>query len=85
MLYPSLTEEERTRWEQFFREWTQITAKLTIEDLKPQGNTANGNVRATFQYVPAGGGALRVDRRRFAMRFEKKEVGWRLTAATELK
>ena len=85
VLYPSLTEEERTRWEQFFREWTQITAKLTIEDLKPQGNTANGNVRATFQYVPARGGALRVDRRRFAMRFEKKEVGWRLTAATELK
>jgi predicted Ser/Thr protein kinase len=85
VLYPSLTEEERKGWEQFFREWTQIAAKFTIEDLKPQGSTATGNVRATFQYVPARGGALRVDRRRFAMRFEKKEVGWRLAAATELK
>jgi hypothetical protein len=85
VLYPGLTDEERKGWEQFFREWNQITAKFTVEDLKAQGNTANGNVRATFQYVPARGGALRVDRRRFAMRFEKKDVGWRLAAVTELK
>ncbi len=78
------TDDERKGWEQFFRGWNQITAKFTVEDLKVQGNVATGNVRAMFQYVPARGGAPRLDRRRFAMRFEKKGVGWRLAAVTEL-
>ncbi len=85
VLYPGLTEEERRSWEAFFREWNQITAKFTMEDFKTQGASATGNVRALFQYVPAKGGAPRIDRRRFAMRFEKKDVGWRLAAVTELK
>jgi len=85
VLYPGLTEEERSSWEAFFREWNQITAKFTVEDFKTQGASATGNVRALFQYVPAHGGAPRMDRRRFAMRFEKKDVGWRLAAVTELK
>ena len=85
VLYPGLTEEERRSWEAFFREWNQITAKFTVEDFKTQGASATGNVRALFQYVPAHGGAPRMDRRRFAMRFEKKDVGWRLAAVTELK
>jgi hypothetical protein len=85
VIYPGLTDDERKGWEQFFRGWNQITAKFTVEDLKLQGNLATGNVRAMFQYVPARGGAPRLDRRRFAMRFEKKGVGWRLAAVTELK
>ena len=85
VLYPGLTEEERRSWEAFFREWNQITAKFTVEDFKTQGASATGNVRALFQYVPAHGGAPRMDRRRFAMRFEKKDAGWRLAAVTELK
>ena len=85
VLYPGLTEEERRSWEGFFREWNQITAKFTVEDFKTQGASATGNVRAMFQYVPARGGAPRIDRRRFAMRFERKDVGWRLAAVTELK
>src|SRR5256712_8757404 len=85
VLYPGLTEDERRSWDAFFREWNQITAKFTMEDFKTQGATATGNVRAMFQYLPPRGGAPRVDRRRFAMRLEKKEVGWRLAAATELK
>ncbi len=85
VLYPGLTDEERRGWEQFFRGWNQITAKFTVEGLKVQGNTANGTVRAMFEYVPAQGGAPRVDRRRFAMRFERKDAGWRLAAVSELK
>jgi len=50
-----------------------------------RGAVATGTVRAMFQYVPARGGAPRVDRRRFAMRFERKDVGWRLAAVNELK
>ena len=85
VLYPGLTEDERKGWDQFFREWAQITAKFTVEDLKTQGPSPTASVRAVFQYMPARGGAPRVDRRRFAMRFEKKDVGWRLATVTELK
>jgi hypothetical protein len=85
VLYPGLTDEERRGWEAFFREWSQITTKFVMEDFKVQDATATANVRAMFQYVPQRGGAPRVDRRRFAMRFERKDVGWRLTAVTELK
>ena len=85
VLYPSLTDEERRGWESFFRGWNQITAKFTVEDFKLRGSIATANVRAMFQYVPARGGAPRVDRRRFAMRFERKEVGWRLAAVSEIK
>ena len=85
VLYPGLTDSERRGWEAFFRDWNQVTAKFTVEDFGVRGNTATGNVRAMFEYIPARGGAPRVDRRRFAMRFERKDVGWRLAAVTELK
>ncbi|MDP3910950.1 MAG: hypothetical protein Q8Q14_11225, partial [Gemmatimonadales bacterium] len=85
VLYPGLTDAERRGWEQFFRDWNQITAKFTIAGLAPRGATANAEVRATFEYIPAGGGAPRVDRRRFAMRFERKNVGWRLAGVSDLK
>ena len=84
VLYPGLTDRERRGWETFFRDWNQITAKFTVDDFRTQGTGATGNVRATFEYVPAQGGAPRVDRRRFAMRFEKRDVGWRLAGVTEL-
>ena len=85
VLYPGLTEAERRGWEAFFRDWNQITAKFAVEDFKSRGASATGNVRAMFEYVPTRGGAPRVDRRRFAMRFEKKDVGWRLAGVSELK
>ena len=87
VLYPGLTDEERRGWEAFFRDWNQITVKFSVADFRVQPNaiTATGDVRATFQYVPAAGGAPRVDRRRFEMRFEKKNVGWRLAAVNERK
>src|SRR2546427_6070457 len=83
VLYPGLTDSERRGWEAFFRDWNQITAKFTIEDFGVRGTTATGNVRAMFEYIPARGGAPRVDRRRFAMRFERKDVGWRVGAGSE--
>lgn len=85
VLYPGLTEPDRRAWESFFHDWNQITAKFTIEDFDARGATATGNVRAQFQYVPAAGGAPRIDRRRFAMRFEKRDVGWRLAGVSEMK
>jgi predicted Ser/Thr protein kinase len=85
VLYPGLTDQERRGWEAFFREWNQITARFTIDEFRVTGGTATGEVRATFQYVPAAGGAPRVDRRRFAMRFERKDVGWRLAGVSEMR
>ena len=85
VLYPGLTEDERRGWESFFRGWNQITAKFSIDEFRARGNAATATVRAMFQYVPARGGAPRVDRRRFAMRFEKKDVGWRLAGVSDLK
>src|SRR5262245_54668797 len=87
VLYPGLTDDERRSWESFFRDWERISAKFTVDNfrLQPNNIAATGDVRATYQYVPAAGGAPRLDRRRFAMRFEKKEVGWRLAAVNELK
>jgi serine/threonine protein kinase len=87
VLYPGLTDDERRGWEAFFRDWNQINAKFSIDNfqLLPNAITAKGDVRATFEYVPAAGGVPRLDRRRFAMRFEKKEVGWRLAGVSELK
>ncbi|MGH7673203.1 MAG: hypothetical protein ACREMC_09890, partial [Gemmatimonadales bacterium] len=85
VLYPRITEQERGGWEAFFREWDRITAKFTIDRFTVQGAAASADVRALFEYVPAAGGAPRLDRRRFAMRFEKRDVGWRLTTVTELR
>ncbi len=87
VLYPAMTDRERSGWDGFFRDWDRITARFTIERfaLTLGGAAASANVRAVFEYVPAGGGAPRVDRRSFAMRFARQAVGWRLSAATELR
>jgi serine/threonine-protein kinase len=85
VLYPRFTDRERRDWETFFRNWEQITAKFTIERFDARGPAASADVRAVFEYIPARGGAPRVDRRRFGMRFEKRDVGWRVAAVTEMK
>jgi serine/threonine-protein kinase len=85
VLYPRMTEQERSGWEAFFREWDQITAKFTVEQFTVRGAAAAGTVRAVFEYIPGGGGAPRQDRRRFSMRFEKRDAGWRLTSVSELR
>jgi len=85
VLYPRITDAERHGWETFFHDWDQITAKFALERFSARGPTASADVRAIFEYIPAGGGAPRVDRRRFAMRFEKRDVGWRVATVTELK
>src|SRR3989441_543885 len=77
VLYPGLTEPERRDWQKFFRDWNKITAKFTVEDFKVQGATATGNVRAMFEYVPAAGGAPRVDRRGKGRRVGREEGGGR--------
>jgi serine/threonine-protein kinase len=85
VLYPGLTDQERRGWDTFFQEWDRITAKFTIDRFTAQAATASADVRAIFEYVPAPGGAPRIDRRRFAMQFQKRDVGWRLATVTQLR
>jgi len=85
VIYPKMTDAERRGWEKFFHDWDQITARFTVERFTAQGPAASADVRALFEYIPAGGGAPRQDRRRFGMRFEKRDVGWRVSTVTELK
>jgi len=85
VIYPRMTDQERAGWERFFRDWDQITAKFTVDRFNARGAAASADVRALFEYIPAGGGAPRQDRRRFGMRFEKRDVGWRVSTVTELK
>jgi serine/threonine-protein kinase len=85
VIYPRMTDQERAGWEQFFRDWDQITAKFTVDRFNARGAAASADVRALFEYIPAGGGAPRQDRRRFSMRFEKRDVGWRVSTVTDLK
>ncbi len=85
VLYPRITDAERRGWESFFHDWDQITAKFTIERFNARGPAASADVRAVFEYIPARGGAPRLDRRRFAMRFEKRDVGWRVSTVAELR
>jgi len=85
VLYPRMTDQEGSGWEAFFGEWEHITAKFTIERFTLKAPMASADVLAVFEYVPAPGGAPRIDRRRFAMRFEKRDVGWRVATVTELK
>ncbi|HEV8400196.1 MAG TPA: serine/threonine-protein kinase [Gemmatimonadales bacterium] len=85
VIYPKMTDAERRGWESFFRDWDQITARFTVERFTAQGGAASADVRVLFEYIPTGGGAPRQDRRRFGMRFEKQNVGWRVSAVTELK
>ena len=85
VIYPKMTDAERRGWESFFHDWDQITARFTVDRFNAQGAAAGADVRALFEYIPAGGGAPRQDRRRFGMRFEKRDVGWRVSTVTELK
>ena len=85
VIYPRMTDQELRGWESFFHDWEQITARFTVERFSARGVAATAEVRALFEYIPAGGGAPRQDRRRFGMRFEKRDVGWRVSAVTELK
>jgi serine/threonine protein kinase len=87
VLYPNMTDRERAGWEGFFREWDRITARFTMEQFSVQlgGGGASARVRAVFEYIPAGGGAPRIDRRLFAMRFVKHPVGWRVATVTDLR
>src|SRR5947208_448509 len=78
VLMPGMAAKDVTGWETFFRSYTRLTARYTVERLNARGDTAYAAVRTTYTFVPAGGGAQRETRLRQAIRFLKTPDGWRV-------
>ncbi|HYT72121.1 MAG TPA: serine/threonine-protein kinase [Gemmatimonadales bacterium] len=85
VLYPGMTDAERTSWEAFFRSATGLTARYTVKSLSVSGNEATAVVDAVYGFAPAGGGAQREERPHFSMRFANTPNGWRLTTVSEVR
>jgi hypothetical protein len=80
VLMPSMAGKDVTGWEHFFRRYTRLTARYTVERLSvgARGDTAYAAVRTQYTYVPAGGGAQRETRQRQTIQFLKTANGWRI-------
>jgi serine/threonine-protein kinase len=80
VLMPGMAGKDVTGWEGFFRRYTRLTARYTIERLgvAAHGDTAYAAVRTQYTYVPAGGGAQRETRLRQTIQFLKTANGWRI-------
>jgi hypothetical protein len=80
VLMPGMAGKDVTGWEGFFRRYTRLTARYTIERLRvaAHGDTAYAAVRTQYTYVPAGGGAQRETRLRQTIQFLKTANGWRI-------
>jgi ketosteroid isomerase-like protein len=78
VLMPGMAGKDVTGWEGFFRRYTRLTARYTVERLGASGDTAYAAVRTQYTYVPAGGGAQRETRLRQTIRFLKTANGWRI-------
>ena len=78
VLMPGMAAKDVTGWETFFRSYTRLTARYTVERLNARGDTAYAAVRTAYTFVPAGGGAQRETRLRQAIRFLNTPDGWRI-------
>ena len=78
VLMPGMATKDVTGWETFFRRFTRLTARYTVERLNARGDTAYAAVRTAYTFVPAGGGAQRETRLRQVIRFLKTPDGWRV-------
>ncbi len=78
VLMPTMAGKDVTGWEAFFRRYTRLTARYTIERLGTRGDTAYAAVRTQYTYVPAGGGAQRETRVHQTIQCVKTANGWRI-------
>src|SRR5260370_25815192 len=54
VLMPTMAGKDVTGWEAFFRRYTRLTARYTIERLGTRGDTAYAAVRTPYTYGPPG-------------------------------
>jgi eukaryotic-like serine/threonine-protein kinase len=78
VLMLAMADKDVAAWQTFFKRYTQLTARYTVERLNPRGDTVYAAVRASYMYVPAGGGAQSETRLRQTIRFARSRNGWRI-------
>ncbi|HYL54234.1 MAG TPA: serine/threonine-protein kinase [Gemmatimonadales bacterium] len=78
VLMPSMGDKDVAAWQTFFKRYTQLTARYSVERLNPRGDTVYAAVRTSYMYVPAGGGAQSETRLRQTIRFARSPNGWRI-------
>ena len=83
VLMPGMAEKDVTAWQGFFRTYTQLTARYTVERFSARAETAYASVRTLYLYVPAEGGAQRETRLRQTIRFTRTSNGWRVANIRE--
>ena len=78
VLMPSMSDKDVAAWQTYFKRYTQLTARYSVERLNPRGDTVYAAVRTSYMYVPAGGGAQSETRLRQTIRFARSPNGWRI-------
>jgi hypothetical protein len=78
VLMPSMGDKDVAAWQSYFKRYTQLTARYSVERLNPRGDTVYAAVRTSYMYVPAGGGAQGETRLRQTIRFTRSPNGWRI-------
>ncbi|HEV2751747.1 MAG TPA: serine/threonine-protein kinase [Gemmatimonadales bacterium] len=78
VLMPTMADKDVAAWQTFFKRYTQLTARYSVERVTSRGDTVYATVRTAYMYVPAGGGAQSETRLRQAIRFARTPNGWRV-------
>ena len=78
VLMPGMGDKDVVAWQSYFKRYTQLTARYSVERLNPRGDTVYAAVRTSYMYVPAGGGAQGETRLRQTIRFTRSPNGWRI-------
>jgi predicted Ser/Thr protein kinase len=78
LMSPVMALTSVAEWEAYFGQRTRLSARYRVQQLSLGRTAASAVVQAEYSYVPEGGGALRRDRPRLAMRFAKTPEGWRI-------
>lgn len=78
-VYPGLTEQERSDWQEFFAAARDLKATLTIKDVDVKGRVAQAEVTGVYEY--ANPSLNRIERRPVAFRatLTRGPDGWQLS------
>ena len=83
VLMPGMAEKDVAAWQGFFHRYRQLTARYAVDRLNTHADTAYADVRTSYLYVPADGGAQRETRLRQSIRFTRTPSGWRVANIRE--
>ncbi len=79
--YPGITAGQQSGWEQFFQSTQSIKATLSVTSLEVSGNTAEGAVAGSYDYVDASSGRTEHRPVAFKVTVKRGESGnWKLSS-----